>query len=410
MSEPIAATDSQVLDLAARQRMLNQRFARQVFASVLGAEDSLDPTLILLRETAKSLAYGGEAQLSNLIRLRVPAAPNEIALEFARQYDLLASMEKMARALLEDGREAAGSETSRLSRVAELSEACDRFHAIANRATEMVSDRLTALKKAAEQREHAMIEKLQGVLDLAMGQTKRVSASAMETERMAGDVSEDSQRIMSVVGSVASASEELQASIREISSHAQRAAENATTAVVAAQKSKESLANLELIGGNIGHVVQIISSVAQQTKLLALNATIEAARAGEAGKGFLVVAHEVKELAKQTANATNQIVNQIERITDDTKHAMDSIKQIDAVVERLNESSNYIAGAVREQTAAVVEISTNINQAALGVANINRNVSAVVDSARQTSSASSESIQAAQQLAGVTAQLESDAK
>jgi methyl-accepting chemotaxis protein len=407
MSEIIAATDSQVLDLAARQRMLNQRFARQVFAAVIGANDSFETTLIMLRETAKSLAYGGEAQLSNVIRLRVPAAPNDIALEFARQDDLLFSMEKMARALLKGSREVNEAETFRLSRVEELSEACDRFHVIANRATEMVSDRLTAQKNTAEQREHAMIQKLQGVLDLSMGQTKRVSASAMETERMAGDVSESSQRIMSVVESVASATEELQASIREISSHAQRAAENAATAVAAAQKSKESLANLQSIGGNIGQVVKIISSVAQQTNLLALNATIEAARAGEAGKGFAVVAHEVKELAKQTAAATSQIVNQIERITDDTKHAMDSIKQIDAVVERLNESSNYIAVAVKEQTAAVTEISTNISQAALGVADINRNVSAVVKSARQTSSASSESIQAAQQLVGVSAQLES---
>jgi methyl-accepting chemotaxis protein len=410
MSEVIAATDSQVLDLAARQRMLNQRFARQVFASVIGAEDSFETTLILLRETAKSLAYGGEVQLSNVIRLKVPAAPSEIALEFARQYDLLASMEKVARALLEGGREATGANTFRLSRVAELSEACDRFHATANRATEMVSDRLTALKNAAEHREHEMIQKLHGVLELAMGQTKRVSASAMETERMAGDVSESSQRIMSVVESVASATEELQASIREISSQAHRAAENAATAVAAAQKSKDSLANLQLIGGNISQVVQIISTVAQQTKLLALNATIEAVRAGEAGKGFAVVAHEVKELAKQTANATNQIVNQIERINDDTEHAMDSIKQIDAVVERLHESSSYIAMAVKEQTSAVMEISTNISQAALGVANINRNVSAVVNSARQTSSASSESIQAAQQLVGVTAQLELCAK
>jgi len=409
MSEALAATDSQILDLAARQRMLNQRFAREVFGRIIGTEGSFELTLKLLRETATTLAFGGEVQISPSIRLKLPPAPNnETAMEFRRQCDLLTAMERIARALVADRPEEAGAEgTARmLLRVSELSSTCDQFHAIANRATELLSDRLTSLKNEAERREEEMLEKLHRVLALSMGQTERVSASATETERMAGDVSQSSHKIMAVVESVASATEQLQASIREISSQAHRAAESAATAVSAAQKSKDSLANLQSIGGNIGQVVKLISSVAHQTNLLALNATIEAVRAGEAGKGFAVVAHEVKELAKQTASATNQITSQIESINDDTKRAIDSIKQIDSLVERLHDTSNDIAAAVKQQTAAASEISSSISEAALGVANINRNVSAVVQSARHTSTASAESMQAAKQLVGVTAQLE----
>ncbi len=215
------------------------------------------------------------------------------------------------------------------------------------------------------------MEKLQQVLNLAIGRTQRVSTSALETERMAGHVSQSSHRIMDVVQSVAGATEQLHASIREISSQAHLAAQNATAAVTAAQQSKASMANLQSIGRNIGQVVKLISSVAQQTNFLALNATIEAVRAGNAGKGFAVVATEV--------------------------------------VENLCNTAKGIEAAVKQQAVAATEIARSMSEASGGVTNINRHVYAVVASARQTSLASVESIQAAPPLAGVTTQLQSHA-
>jgi methyl-accepting chemotaxis protein len=398
------ATDSQILDVAARQRMLNQRLGKEVFARVVGAGAAFEPTLKLLGETARSLAFGGEVQFSPNTRLTVPPAPSaELAAEFSKQCDLLVSIEKAAWDLT------GSSEPPQLYKVSELLATCDRFHEAANRATVLVSDRLTALRNDSERRERETVEKLQQVLNLAIGQTQRVSASALETERMAGDVSQSSHKIMDVVQSVAGATEQLHASIREISSQAHLAAQNATAAVTAAQQSKESMANLQSIGRNIGQVVKLISSVAQQTNLLALNATIEAVRAGNAGKGFAVVATEVKELARQTGSATDQIGNQIETIQGDTKRAIDSMTEIDLVVENLCNTANGIAAAVKQQAVAATEIARSMSEASGGVTNINRHVSAVVASARQTSLASVESIQAATQLAGVTTQLQAHA-
>ena len=211
------ATDSQILDLAARQRMLNQRLGKEVFARVIGADAAFEPTLKLLRETAKSMAFGGEVQLNPEARLKVPPAPSAgLAAEFSKQCDLLISMEKIARDLT------GSNQSPQLHKVLELSAICDRFHDAANRATVLVSDRLTALREESERRERESVERLHQVLNLAIGQTQRVSASASETERMAGDVSHSSHRIMDVVQSVAGATEQLHTSIREISSQAHR--------------------------------------------------------------------------------------------------------------------------------------------------------------------------------------------
>jgi hypothetical protein len=412
------ATDSQILDLAARQRMLNQRFAKEVFERVLGGENLHEQTLELLRETAIALTAGGEIQMGQGTFLKVPpAATEELAGEFRKQIGLLSSMEKLARALTAEQASSLNSSTgAQLSDVLQLSSMCRQFHETANRATVFVSDQLTMSKINAERREREAVEKLHEVLDLAISQTTRVTESskqletvtnnARETERMAGEVSRTSQRIMDVVQSVAGATEELNASIREISSQAHAATQSAATAVNAAQQSKESIASLQASGRDISQVVKLISSVAQQTNLLALNATIEAARAGEAGKGFGVVAQEVKALAAQTKTATEQIISQVETIQADTRRAIETMTQIDTVVGNLYSTSNGIAEAVKEQNAAAQEITRSMNEAAGGVADINRHIAALADAAGHTSIASAESLQAAAQLAGVTAQLQ----
>jgi len=155
----------------------------------------------------------------------------------------------------------------------------------------------------------------------------------------------------------------------------------------------------------IGQVIKVITSIAQQTNLLALNATIEAARAGEAGKGFAVVANEVKELAKQTGKATEDISRKIEAIQADTKAAVDAIASISAVIKQVNHISGTIATAVEEQSATTNEMARNVSEAAQGSNEITRNVSGVAEAAQGTSLGASDTQKASQQLLGTSTEL-----
>ena len=151
----------------------------------------------------------------------------------------------------------------------------------------------------------------------------------------------------------------------------------------------------------IGNVIKVITSIAEQTNLLALNATIEAARAGEAGKGFAVVANEVKELAKQTAKATEDISHKIEAIQGDTKGAVEAIAQIGKIINQINDIQNTIASAVEEQTATTGEISRNVAEAATGSTQIAQSITGVAQAARSTTEGASNAKSAADELARI---------
>jgi methyl-accepting chemotaxis protein len=236
--------------------------------------------------------------------------------------------------------------------------------------------------------------------------SQQMAANAEETSAQATVVSAASEQVNTSIQTVATGVEEMNASIREIAKNATEAARVATSAVKVAETTNSTVAKLGESSGEIGKVIKVITSIAQQTNLLALNATIEAARAGEAGKGFAVVANEVKELAKETARATEDISQKIEAIQSDTRGALAAIGQIGAIINKINDIQNTIAGAVEEQTATTNEMSRNVTEAARGSAEIAQNIGGVASAAQNTSEGASNTQRAAAELARVAAGLQ----
>ena len=239
-----------------------------------------------------------------------------------------------------------------------------------------------------------------------MAESGKMSAAAEQTATQAEAVSSSSEQVSANSQSVATGVEEMTASIREIAKNAIEAAKVATSAVTTAEVTNETIAKLGQSSAEIGNVIKVITSIAQQTNLLALNATIEAARAGEAGKGFAVVANEVKELAKETAKATNDIGQKIEAIQDDTKGSVKAIGEITAIINQINDIQNTIASAVEEQTATTNEIARNVNQAARGTSEITRNITSVAEAAQSTTESANNTQSSASELSLTATELQ----
>ena len=236
--------------------------------------------------------------------------------------------------------------------------------------------------------------------------SQQMAANAEETATQANVASAAAEQVSTNVNTVANGTEEMGASIKEIAKSANEAARVATSAVKVAEKTNATVAKLGESSAEIGNVIKVITSIAQQTNLLALNATIEAARAGEAGKGFAVVANEVKELAKQTAKATEDISRKIEAIQGDTKGAVEAIAQIGKIINQINDIQNTIASAVEEQTATTGEISRNVGEAAKGSSEIARSITGVAQAARSTTEGASNTKTSADELSRIALDLQ----
>ena len=215
--------------------------------------------------------------------------------------------------------------------------------------------------------------------------SQSLGLNATETSDKANAVSKVSTEINRDINTVATAVDQMSTSIVEISRNAGEATRVAAEAVQVAEQTNRIVRKLGDSSTDIGNVVKVITTIAQQTNLLALNATIEAARAGEAGKGFAVVANEVKELAKATAKATEEIGQKVEAIQSDTHGAVGAITQISTIIDHMNDIFNTIASAVEEQTATANEISRSVGNAAQGSTGITTNISGVAEAARRTS-------------------------
>lgn len=235
--------------------------------------------------------------------------------------------------------------------------------------------------------------------------SQQISSNSEETSAQTSTVSAATEQVSRNLQTVATGAEEMSATIREVAKNAGDAARVAGEAVKTAETATLTVSKLGESSVQIGQVVKVITSIAQQTNLLALNATIEAARAGEAGKGFAVVANEVKELAKQTAKATEDIGQRIAAIQDDTKNAVQAIDTISGIINQVNGISTTIATAVEEQSATTNEMTRNVTEAAKGASEIAQNIHGMAEAARNTSTTAQESQKAAAQLAEMSTQL-----
>ncbi|MEI6560000.1 MAG: HAMP domain-containing methyl-accepting chemotaxis protein [Rhodospirillaceae bacterium] len=262
-------------------------------------------------------------------------------------------------------------------------------------------DKTRSMNQLADSFEGSVKKVVTGVSTAAQqlqSTAQTMSANADQTNRQCTMVAAAAEQASANVQTVASATEELTSSINEISRQVSESSRIGAAAVEEANRANTTVTGLAEAAQKIGVVVNLINEIASQTNLLALNATIEAARAGDAGKGFAVVAGEVKNLANQTAKATEEIQAQVGQMQTVTETTVDAIKSISGTIRRMSEISTTIASAVEEQGAATREIARNVTEASKGTQEVSSNIAGVSQAANETGRGASETLSAANNL------------
>jgi methyl-accepting chemotaxis protein len=233
----------------------------------------------------------------------------------------------------------------------------------------------------------------------------QLSAVAEQSSAQSSMVAAATEEISTNVGVLAAAGDDMSAAIQEIANSSNQAARTASEAVSHAAEASATVERLGASSQEIGDVVKLITSIAEQTNLLALNATIEAARAGDAGKGFAVVAGEVKELAQQTAHATEQVVNRIATTQSDAAAATAAIAQINEVIGRIDALQMTVSAAVEQQSATTNEMVRNVTEVSIGTQEISSNINGIATAATQTTESATETATTAAEVSQAAAQL-----
>jgi len=348
--------------------------------------------LVLALICTAAVAWPGGASRPGVLGLAIVGTLGGTALAWWSMRHLTVSVGEL-RSLLDAG--AAGDLTVRdgVARRGEFGDLARRFAAMAD----ALASRLS--------RTGADADGLVAAAEELTVSTGEIRTGAAETAEHAGIVAAAAEQVSSNLRTVAAATEQMGASVQEIAQHTGAAVAFTSSAVDAARTATTTVARLTASSAEIGDVIRLITAIAEQTNLLALNATIEAARAGDDGKGFAVVAGEVKELARETAQATQDIGPRIEAIQVDAAAAQAAITEITTIIEEVNATQATIASAVEEQTAVTGEISRNISEAAQGADNIAGSVTAIAQGAAAASEGVGETLELGDSLARMSSDL-----